>query len=165
MREQVAQTTYSARRGRASRLELEAWGTFLRAGSASAAALEAALAGTGISYSEYDVLFNVANGPHDGMRPTELAASVVITKSGLTRLVDRLVERGYLERRPCASDRRGQLIVLTAEGRRAFRRAAPNIVHAIGTFFGGQLADDVGAFGLACERIAKTAEAMTAAPQ
>jgi DNA-binding MarR family transcriptional regulator len=166
VREQVAQTTYSTpeerHRRRATETELQAWGAFLRAGSASTAALEAALADTGVSHSEYDVLLNVATGPKDGLRPTELAERVVITKSGLTRLVDRLVERGYLERRACASDRRGQLVVLTPEGRRAFRHAAPNIVRAVGTFFGGQFSErDTMALRVACERIAKAAETIT----
>src|SRR5438105_11831649 len=141
VQEQVAQTTYSAKRRRASKTELDAWGAFLRAGSSSTLALEAALADTGVTYSEYDVLLNVLNGARDGMRPTELAESVVITKSGLTRLVDRLVEPGYLQRRACPTDRRGQLIVATADGRRAFRRAAPNVVRTIGSLFGGHTDD------------------------
>lgn len=164
MQEQVAQSTYSAKRRKASKAELDAWGAFLRAGSSSALALEAALADTGVSYSEYDVLLNLLDGARDGMRPTELAEAVVITKSGLTRLVDRLVERGYLERRVCPSDRRGQLIVATPDGRRAFRRAAPNVVRTIGTLFGGQFSDDVVALRQMCERIAKAAEAMTSRP-
>ena len=166
MREQVAQSTYSAapdrRRRRASGTELGAWRAFLQAGTASALALEAALAETGVSHPEYDVLLNVATGPREGLRPTELADRVLITKSGLTRLLDRLVERGYIERRACASDRRGQLIVLTADGRRAFRRAAPNVVRAIGTLFGERFSErDVVALRVACERIAAAAEAMT----
>jgi DNA-binding MarR family transcriptional regulator len=174
VREQVVETTYSGASGaeaaagrgdkgrRASDLELAAWRAFLRAGTASTLALEAALADTGVSNSEYDVLVNVATGPKDGLRPTELAERVLITKSGLTRMLDRLVERGYIERRACASDRRGQLIVLTADGRRAFRRAAPNVVRAIGTIFGQHFTDrDVTALRVACERIATAAEAMS----
>jgi DNA-binding MarR family transcriptional regulator len=173
VREQVAESTYSRpgdsapgrgekRRRRASDAELGTWRAFLRAGTAAAVALEAALADTGVSQSEYDVLVNVATGPRDGLRPTDLAERVLITKSGLTRLLDRLVERGYIERRACAADRRGQLIVLTHDGRRAFRRAAPNVVRAIGTIFGDQFSErDVAAFRVACERIATAAEAMT----
>ena len=142
--------------------ELGAWRAFLRAGSAAGLAMEAALAPTGVSHSEYDVLVNIAGGPREGLRPTELAERVLITKSGLTRLLDRLVERGYIERRVCASDRRGQLIVLTAEGRHAYRRATPNIVRAIGTILGGRLGDrEVEALRVSCERIASAAEAMT----
>jgi DNA-binding MarR family transcriptional regulator len=143
-------------------MELGAWRAFLRASTSSTLALEAALADTGVSHSEYDVLVNVATGPKDGLRPTELAERVLITKSGLTRLLDRLVDRGYIERRACASDRRGQLIVLTVDGRRAFRRAAPNVVRAIGTMFGEHFSErDVTALRTACERIATAAEAMT----
>ena len=142
--------------------ELGAWRAFLRAGSAAELAMEGALAQTGVSHSEYDVLVNIAEGPREGLRPTELAERVLITKSGLTRLLDRLVERGYIERRVCASDRRGQLIVLTPDGRHAFRRATPNIVRAIGTILGGSLGDrEVEALRVACERIASAAEAMT----
>ena len=174
VREQVVESTYSGgspprpatRRAekprRANEAELGAWRAFLRAGTASALAFEAALADTGVGHSEYDVLVNVAMGPKEGLRPTDLADRVLITKSGLTRLLDRLVERGYIERRACASDRRGQLIVLTTDGRRAFRRAAPNVVRAIGTLFGDQFNErDVAALRVACERIATAAEAMT----
>lgn len=173
MREQVVESTYSAgpaaappgkgdRPRRPSDQELGAWRAFLRAGAASTAALEAALADTGVSHSEYDVLVNVATGPKDGLRPTELAERVLITKSGLTRLLDRLVERNYIERRACASDRRGQLIVLTTDGRRAFRRAAPNVVRAIATLFGGHFSErEVSDLRVACERIASAAESMT----
>ena len=169
MQEQVVQSTYSTetvphgeKRRRASEPELGAWRAFLHAGTASALALEAALADTGVSHSEYDVLLNVASGPRDGLRPTDLALRVLITKSGLTRLLDRLVERGYIERRACPSDRRGHLIVLTPDGRRAFRRAAPNVVRAIGTIFGDRFSErDIAALRVTCERIATAAEAMT----
>ena len=180
VQEQVAQSTYSAadaderapaadaaggrseKARRASDPEISAWRAFLRAGTASALAIEAQLAETGVSHSEYDVLVNVATGPRDGVRPTELAERVLITKSGLTRLLDRLVERGYIERRACAADRRGQLIVLTVDGRRAFRRATPNVVRAIGTIFGDHFSErEVAALRVACDRIATAAEAMT----
>jgi len=168
VREHVVETTYSEtttvqeRGRRPTDPEVGAWRAFLRAGAAATLAMEAALASTGVSHSEYDVLVNVAGGPREGVRPTELAERVLITKSGLTRLLDRLLERGYIERRVCASDRRGQLIVLTAEGRHAFRRATPNIVRAIGAILGGSLGDrEVEALRVACERIASAAEAMT----
>lgn len=142
---------------------MDAWRAFLRASSASAQAFEAALARSGISHSEYDVLVQVATGPREGVRPTDLADRVLLTKSGLTRLLDRLVERGYIERCALASDRRGQLVVLTPAGRRAFRRAAPQVVRAIGAIFGESFGErDVSALRSACERITAAAEAMTA---
>lgn len=124
--------------------------------------MEAALATTGVSHSEYDVLVNAARGPREGIRPTDLAERVLLTKSGLTRLIDRLVERGYIERHACATDRRGQLIVLTTEGRHAFKRATPSVVRAIGTILGEKFDDlEIEALRMACDRIATAAEAMT----
>jgi DNA-binding MarR family transcriptional regulator len=166
VQEHVASTTYSrpraAKRRRASSPELDAWRAFLRASISSGQAIEVALSDTGVTHSEYEVLLHVAMGAHEGTRPTDLADLVLLTKSGLTRLLDRLVERGYIERRACPTDRRGQLIVLTSDGRRAFRRAAPNVVRAIGTIFGERFTErDVVAFRTACERIATASEAMT----
>ncbi len=169
MREHVVESTYSgpaaerAERGRRpSDREVGAWRAFLRAGSAAAFAVEAALAPTGVSHSEYDVLVNVAGGPREGVRPTDLAQRVLLTKSGLTRLLDRLVDRGFIERHACPSDRRGQLIVLTAEGRHAFRRATPNVVRAVGTLLGNGFSDaEIDALRVTCDRIASAAEAMT----
>jgi DNA-binding MarR family transcriptional regulator len=168
VREQIAETTYSRPDGksdrgrRASDTELGAWRAFLRAGSASALAMDASLAPTGVSHSEYDVLVNVAGGAREGVRPTDLAERVLLTKSGLTRLLDRLVDRGFIERHACPTDRRGQLIVLTAEGRHAFRRATPNVVRAIGTILGDGFSErDIEGLRVACERIASAAEAIS----
>jgi DNA-binding MarR family transcriptional regulator len=115
-----------------------------------------------VSHSEYDVLVNVAGGAREGVRPTDLAERVLLTKSGLTRLLDRLVDRGFIERHACPTDRRGQLIVLTAEGRHAFRRATPNVVRTIGTILGDGFSDrDIEGLRVACERIASAAEAIS----
>jgi DNA-binding MarR family transcriptional regulator len=59
------------------------------------------------------------------LRMSELAAVVLLTRSGLTRLVDRLERRGLVERRRCPSDARGLLAVLTDEGLRRFEEARP----------------------------------------
>lgn len=125
--------------------------------------MESALSSTGVSHSEYDVLVNVAGASREGVRPTDLAERVLLTKSGLTRLLDRLVDRGLIERRACLTDRRGQLIVLTPEGRHAFRRATPSVVRAIGTLLGGGgfSSGDIETLRVTCERIASAAEAMT----
>ena len=56
---------------------------------------------------------------------SELAESVLLSRSGLTRLVDRLEREGLIERATCPSDARGAFAVLTADGRAALRRAAP----------------------------------------
>ena len=100
------------------------------------------------------------------IRPTDLAERIMLTKSGLTRLLDRLVEIGYVERRACPTDRRGQLVLLTSEGRRTFKRAAPTVVRGIGAFFSEVLEGrEIEAFARSCERVAGAAEAMTSRPQ
>jgi DNA-binding MarR family transcriptional regulator len=115
----------------------------------------------GLSTQWFEVLLRLARSPGQRLRMCDLAAQVSMSPSGLTRAVDRLESLGYVTRRECPTDRRGQLIVATADGRRAFRRAAPIVVRAIGALFAGQFSDDIATLRVACERIAKAAEAMT----
>lgn len=160
--ELVARATYSPKGRRPTAAQVEAWQEFLRAHAAAQRAVEARLAGTGLSLAEYDVLFTIGSGPHEGLRPKELADRVLITKSGLTRLVDRLVEAGSAERRACPGDRRGQLVALTARGRRAARRASPAAARAIAAFLADVSDTELAAFARSCDRITKAAAEMTA---
>lgn len=109
--------------------------------------------GRGLDPSDYDVLVTLAEGPTEGLRPTELAERVLLTKSGLTRLVDRLEQRQLVERRLCAADRRGQLIALTAQGRGALRRAAPGLLRGLRAAMQPLSAADLEALRRAGERI------------
>ena len=90
---------------------------------------------TGLPLTWYDVLLNLheAGGR---LRMQELARSIVLSKSGLTRLVDRMVAAGYVCREPAEGDRRGLLAVLTPEGSDALRRAAPVHLRGIDQHFG-----------------------------
>ena len=90
---------------------------------------------TGLPLTWYDVLLNLheAGGR---LRMQELARSIVLSKSGLTRLVDRMVTAGYVCREPAEGDRRGLLAVLTPEGTEALRRAAPVHLRGIEQHFG-----------------------------
>ena len=157
------QTTYSSRGRRATRAEILAWQAFLRAHANALRTAEQALAAAGaLSLSEYDALVQLARAPTEGLRPTELADRGLITKSGLTRLLDRLVELGYVDRHACPSDRRGHLVVLTPAGRRAFKRATPTVVRAIARCFSGLEGDaELAAFRRSCERVASAAAGTT----
>ena len=75
--------------------------------------------------STYEVLLYLATAPDGAMRMAELADSVLLSRSGLTRLVDRLERAGLVERRECEDDARGLLAVITDDGRRAFELARP----------------------------------------
>ena len=66
---------------------------------------------------------------------SELAEAVLLTRSGLTRLVDRLDRRGLVERRTCPTDARGLLAVLTDEGLRRFNEARPTHLAGVRRLF------------------------------
>ncbi len=94
-------------------------------------------------------------GPPEGIRPTDLAEQAALTKSGLTRAIDRLESQRLIERRACPTDARGQLIVLSAEGKRNLRRSAPEHFRSIARNFADHLTDrEVEVLTTALERIA-----------
>jgi DNA-binding MarR family transcriptional regulator len=107
-----------------SEAELASWRGFLRVHAALARDLDAELmAGHGLPLSSYEVLLTVADAPDERMRMSEIADSVLLSRSGVTRLVDRLERDGLVERIPCEDDARGQYAVLTERGREAFDAA------------------------------------------
>jgi DNA-binding MarR family transcriptional regulator len=71
----------------------------------------------GMPLSSYEVLLVLANAPDERMRMAELADSVLLSPSGITRLVDRLVTDGLVGKQRCLRDRRGWYAVLTDVGR------------------------------------------------
>ncbi len=73
--------------------------------------------------SSYEVLLYLNDSDGGRMRMSELADSVLISRSGLTRLVDRLERQGLLKRERCTSDARGLFAEITPEGRRLFAQA------------------------------------------
>jgi DNA-binding MarR family transcriptional regulator len=83
-----------------------------------------------IGLASYDVLVQLAEAPGNRLRMSELASAVLLSRSGLTRLVDRLQREGLVERQPDPGDARGLFTVLTIEGRNALRDAA--VVHLAG---------------------------------
>jgi DNA-binding MarR family transcriptional regulator len=90
----------------------------------------------------YDVLLTLDQAPEQRLRMQELAQSVLLSKSGLTRLIDRMEAEGLVRRERCPSDRRGAFAVLTPEGRSTFRRAAPVHLRGIQEHFASHLDDD-----------------------
>ena len=106
--------------------ELAAWRGFLRVHSALVKELDADLeAQHQLPLTSYDVLTTLADQPDGRLRMRDLADAVVLSRSGLTRLVDRLQREGLIEREQCASDARGAYAVLTATGRARLREAQP----------------------------------------
>jgi DNA-binding MarR family transcriptional regulator len=107
----------AVRERRLTELELGAWRALLRAHSSVTRLLGAELeAECGLSLPAYDVLIQLAEAPDRRLRMTELAERVLLSRSGLTRLVDRLAADGYLSRETCPTDARGTFAVLTSAG-------------------------------------------------
>ena len=107
---------------------LAAWRGLLNAHAAVVALIERDLAraeGALLPLTWYDVLLALVEAPEHRLRLHELARRVVLSRSGLTRLVDRLEAAGLLRREPDPVDRRGAFAVLTDEGRSALRRTWP----------------------------------------
>jgi DNA-binding MarR family transcriptional regulator len=73
--------------------------------------------------SSYEVLLFLADAPEGRMRMSDLAESVLLSRSGLTRLVDRLEREGLLKRERCESDARGLFAEITPAGRELFDAA------------------------------------------
>ena len=120
---------------RLSPAELSAWRAFLRSHATVSRSLERALEGSDLTLAGYGVLVVLSEAPDERLRLHEIAERIGLTKSGLSRLIDRLEARGLVERHACDLDKRGQFAVVTPAGRRAFRRAAPGHLSAIATRF------------------------------
>jgi DNA-binding MarR family transcriptional regulator len=97
--------------------ELGAWRGFLRVHSMLVKALDAELqAAHGLPLSSYEVLITLRTAPGKRLRMAELADRVILSRSGMTRLVDRLERDGLLERDACTDDGRGTYACLTEKG-------------------------------------------------
>lgn len=119
------------------------WGGFLRTHAHLIRELDDELrAGHDLPLSSYDVLTQLGSGPDEGMRMSELADAVLLSRSGLTRLVDRLARDGLIERRECPSDARGLLAVLTPKGRETLETARVTHHAGIRRLFLDRLDDD-----------------------
>lgn len=128
----------SAKR-RLTRAELAAWRAFLRSHATVSRTLERALENSDLTLAGYGVLVILSEAPGERLRLHEIAERIGLTKSGLSRLIDRLEARGFVERHACELDKRGQYAVVTPAGRRAFRRAAPSHLGAIASHFADHL--------------------------
>ncbi len=123
--------------------ELQAWRIFLRAHAQVTRSLEAELvAEHDLPLPSYDVLVQLSESPDRRLRMTELADRVLLSRSGLTRLVDRLAREGLVERQSCPSDARGTLAALTETGLQRLRDAWPTHLRGVAEHVTGKLTAD-----------------------
>lgn len=122
---------------------LRAWRAFLYAHAAVMRELEAQLvAERGMTLAEYDALVQMAGAPGARLRMSDLAARVLLSRSGVTRLVDRLERQGLVRRETCGSDARGAFAALTPAGVQRLREAMPVHLRGIDQVFSDVIDDE-----------------------
>jgi len=125
------------------RKQLAAWQTFITTHAMVIDLIEQELAeAKQLPLSSYDVLFALVNARNRRLRMHELAEAVVLSRSGLTRLVDRLEQEGLLRRDRSGADRRATYAVLTLKGFRAFRHTWPIYAQGIVKHFVQHLTEE-----------------------
>jgi DNA-binding MarR family transcriptional regulator len=136
--------------------ELAAWRGMLRVHAALTRALDAELMERhGLPLTSYEVLLVLADAPGGRMRMSELADSVLLSRSGLTRLVDRLERDGLLERERCEEDARGYFAAITDSGRALFDEARRTHLAGVRERFVDRLSrDDLRTLGELWEKVA-----------
>jgi DNA-binding MarR family transcriptional regulator len=111
---------------------LAAWATLVHTHASVVEAVEQRLmAEAALPLPWHEVLVRVSQAGEELLRMQELARSMLLSKSGLTRLADRMEQAGLIERRACPSDRRGIFIGITDRGRETLDRAGPVFLAAV----------------------------------
>ena len=95
----------------------------------------------GIPLVFFDVLINVGAAPEGRLTMSRLSTDIALTTGGVTRLVDRMVEAGLVERQNCPNDRRSIHVILTPEGRDVLNRAIAAHIEGIDRHVMAQLSD------------------------
>jgi DNA-binding MarR family transcriptional regulator len=124
-------------------IELGAWRGLLRVHAALVKSLDAQLAAAhDLPLSSYEVLITLEAAPGRKLRMSELADSVLLSRSGMTRLVDRLERDHLLERDHCTADGRGCFAVLTDKGLEAVAEARRTHLSGVRERFLSQFNDE-----------------------
>jgi DNA-binding MarR family transcriptional regulator len=126
-----------------SQVEEQAWRTLVSTTTGLLATLDNELqAAHGLSLGDYEVLVHLAEAPDLSLRMVDLASSLHLSPSGITRRIDGLVKAGLVERQQCPTDRRASNAVLTRAGSRLLKEAAPTHVDGVRTHFVDRLSPD-----------------------
>lgn len=118
----------------------EAWGALTRTHAAIVQRLQETLSASDFPpLPWYEVLATVSEAPEERMKMGDLAEAMVITRGGLTKLVDRLVKAGLLERTFCETDRRVSYATLTPAGRELLAEMRPAVIAELEVAFSANL--------------------------
>jgi len=131
-------------------VEVQAFIHFVRAHAAVVRGLDRELvAGHGLTINDYEVLIRLSRAPEQRMRRVDLAQQVLLTPSGITRLLDGLQNCGYVEKDACDSDARVVYAKLTAEGLTKLEAAMVDHRAAIRELFGAHFNEEE--LGVLCD--------------
>jgi DNA-binding MarR family transcriptional regulator len=120
-------------------LQLESWVSFLRAHAAITRELSAQLQREhDLTLNDYEVLLHLSHAEGGMMRRVDLAQQVVLTASGITRLLEGLERSGYVVKETCASDARVSYAKITDDGREKLRVAGVTHLRGIDELFVGR---------------------------
>jgi DNA-binding MarR family transcriptional regulator len=124
-------------------IELEAWINFLRAHAAVTRQFNAELQAThGLTINDFDVLAQLSRAPEQALKRVDLAERVLLTPSGITRLLKGLEDAGWVSNRPCAEDARVTYAVLTPAGKKKLEQARKTHVASVRALFSERFEHD-----------------------
>jgi DNA-binding MarR family transcriptional regulator len=121
---------------------VSAWESLFRAQVTVMRNLNADFPSADISFNEYDVCFNLSRQPGRRIRMRDLTGHLLLTQPSVSRLVDRLVQRGIVDKQPDPADARGVIVALTSHGFDLYRRVAVQHAASIAEQVGAGLDDD-----------------------
>ena len=125
------------------RPSVEAFASLLRSHSALTRVMNAQLVNEhGLTINDYEVMLLLARAPEQQLRRVDLAESVLLTASGITRLLDGLERAGYVTKAQCETDGRVSYAVLTDDGLEKLRQAGKTHVAGIREVFEGRFTDE-----------------------
>jgi DNA-binding MarR family transcriptional regulator len=135
--------------------ELDTWVRFLRAHSSIVGKLNAELvADHGLTINDFEVLLHLSWAPDHAMRRVDLASSVLLTPSGITRLLDGLERSGFVTREACATDRRVVYAKLTPTGSEKLAQARETHLAGVHRLFVERFApDELASLSVLLERL------------
>ncbi|MFC0680034.1 MarR family winged helix-turn-helix transcriptional regulator [Lysobacter korlensis] len=120
-------------------IAVDAWESLFRAQVSVLRELNAAFPTDEVSFTEYDVLFNLSKQPERSSRIRDLNSQLLLTQPSVSRMIDRLVGRGLVEKVNDPADARGRIVRLTDAGFAVFRRVGVRHADAIVQRVGGAL--------------------------
>jgi len=123
-------------------IAVDAWEALFRAQVAVLRQITSEFPTSEISFTEYDVLFNLSRAPERRLRIRDLIPHLLLSQPSVSRLIDRLAARGFVDKLPDVTDARGTIVALRPEGFELFKRVAVAHADAIARRVGSRLNTD-----------------------